>query len=449
MSKRLPFLARGHLARGVSLALVCAILLTGAAWSGVTLGSGWLGQFGQDRWSPQEQAVLASLRQAPSAAIDPSNRLATSAAAAQFGRQLFNDPRLSRNGAVSCATCHHPQAQFEDGRPRGIGLAQGPRRTMPLMDLAHNAWFFWDGRKDSLWSQALGPLEDAREHGGNRLHYVRLLRQHHQPAYEALFGPLPDLQGLPQAASPLGSEAERTAWQALTPGTRQAISRAFANMGKALAAYQHPLSHGPSPVDRYIESVLAADTGKRGGLSALDADQKAGLRLFIGKAQCVTCHGGPLLTDGHFHNTGVPPLDTGKPDRGRAAAIAVLQADEFNCLGPFSDARPEQCEELRYLATDDPQMEGAFKTPSLRNVALRPPYMHAGQFSTLGDVLRHYVQAPDSAIGHSELQQLKPHRLSADELRQLERLLAAFSSPVLDPSRLTPPHAPEPPPPSP
>lgn len=128
-----------------------------------------------------------------------------------------------------------------------------------------------------------------------------------------------------------------------------------------------------------------------------------GLRLFIGKAQCVSCHNGPLLTDQHFHNTGVPPRRPERPDRGRAAATAAARSDEFNCLGRFSDARPDQCQELRFMVTADPALKGAFKTPGLRGVADRPPYMHAGQFATLEQVVRHYVAAPHAAVGESEL----------------------------------------------
>jgi len=128
-----------------------------------------------------------------------------------------------------------------------------------------------------------------------------------------------------------------------------------------------------------------------------------GLRHFIGKAQCVTCHNGPLFTDQQFHNTGVPPRDAASPDRGRAAATAKVRGDEFNCLGPFSDARPAQCQELRFMMIEDPALEGAFKTPGLRGVADRPPYMHAGQIATLEQVVRHYVEAPHAKVGHTEL----------------------------------------------
>ena len=289
---------------------------------------------------------------------------------------------------------------------------------------------FWDGRKDSLWAQALGPLEDAKEHGGNRLRHAHLLQQNYRAPYEALFGPLPDLRRLPQDAIPVGSQAGEAAWASLDKTTRQNVSRVFSNMGKAIAAYELTLHYGESRVDRYIQGVIK---GQPEALAALTGQEKEGLRLFIGKGHCITCHSGPLLTDHHFHNTGLPPLDPAQPERGRAEAVHAVQADEFNCLGLFSDARPEQCDELRFIATNDPRMLGAFKTPSLRNVALRPPYMHAGQFATLLEVLRHYARSPESPLGHSELKELKPPiRLTDKEIAQLMSLLNAFSGPVID-----------------
>ena len=117
-------------------------------------------------------------------------------AAVVLGRRLFDEVRFSSNQAVSCATCHAPERQFQDGLPVGQGVGTGSRRTMPIAGAAHSPWLFWDGRKDSLWSQALGPLEDAVEHGSNRTRIAQLLRRHYEAEYEALFGPMPDLTGL-------------------------------------------------------------------------------------------------------------------------------------------------------------------------------------------------------------------------------------------------------------
>ncbi len=355
-----------------------------------------------ERWSADEMAVLASLRlsRLPAVAAEPSNAVERSPAAIELGRRLFSDTRFSRNGEVSCASCHDPARHFQDGLPVSRGVGVGTRRAMPVVGTGHATWLFWDGRKDSLWSQALGPWEDAAEHGGNRTRYARLVAQLHRREYEAIFGAMPELRGLPADAGPNGSDAEKAAWAAMDAKSREQVSRIFANMGKSVAAYEKTLQHAPSRLDRYIDGLVSADASAR---SALQAGEVRGLRLFIGKAQCVTCHNGPLFTDQQFHNTGVPPRDPARADVGRSAATAKVSADEFNCLGTFSDATPEQCQELRFMAVDDPSMIGAFKTPGLRGVALRPPYMHAGQFASLDDVVRHYVSAPHAAIGHSEL----------------------------------------------
>lgn len=406
-----------------TLALAAALAALGAASLAGAFGS----TPGRERdrvWGEQELAVLASLRlsELPVAAADPSNAVQASTAAAALGKKLFFDARFSRNQAVACASCHDPAKQFQDGKPVGEGLGMGSRRSMPVVGAGHSPWLFWDGRKDSLWSQALGPLEDPLEHGGNRLRYARLLRTHYREDYSALFGSLPDLDNLPTDASPAGTIEEQTAWAHMTPAQRNAVSRVFANMGKAIAAYEHTLQYEPSRLDRYIETVLS---GNERSSVTVTAQEVRGLRLFIGKGQCVSCHNGPLLTDQQFHNTGVPERSVHRIDHGRADAVAKLRSDEFNCLGPYSDARPEQCQELRFLA-EDSLFEGAFRTPGLRGVATRPPYMHAGQFVSLEEVVRHYVEAPRSTVGRSEL---SPSRHPAvGEARMKHRLPIRLSS---------------------
>ncbi len=394
---------------------------------------------GRIRWSAEERAALASLslRQLPPGPADPSNAVERHPAAIDLGRRLFEDPRLSRTGAVSCASCHDPARQFQDGLPVSRGVGTGMRRAMPIVGAGHATWLFWDGRKDSLWSQALGPLEDAVEHGTHRTHVAQHVARHYRRDYEALFGALPLLQGLPAEAGPKGSPAEQAAWQAIEPRRRTEVSRVFANVGKAIAAFEKSLPVVPTRLDRYIDAV---ERGDRHAGQLLRADEVRGLRLFIGKAQCVSCHNGPLFTDQQFHNTGVPPRDPVRPDRGRAAATRAVLADEFNCLGPFSDAQPSQCQELRFMVTDDTALEGAFKTPGLRGVADRPPYMHAGQVATLEQVVRHYVAAPHAAVGLSELThrhagaaapkhaERPPIELSEAEIADLVRFLGTLSA---------------------
>lgn len=378
-----------------------------------------------DRWSKEERAILATLRlnQLQQAPADPSNRVEAMPQAIALGKQLFFDARLSSNGKVSCASCHDPQQQFQDGKPVGQGVGTGIRRTMPVTGAGHSAFLFWDGRKDSLWAQALGPLEDAAEHGGNRMAYARTMRQHYRSEYEALFGPLPDLARMPPEASPLGTPAQQAAWQAMGKPAQQDVSRVLANIGKAIAAYEKTLHFGESRLDHYIDGVLANDAASG---QLLTASEKNGLRIFIGAGRCVTCHNGPLLTDQQFHNTGIAPHGPMPQVLGRRAAVAKVLADEFNCLGQFSDAKPEQCGELRFIA-DSPALEGAYKTPSLRNVATRPPYMHAGQIASLTEVVAHYRAAPKSKIGKSELERLK---LSEQDVHDIAAFLSTLSSPI-------------------
>jgi cytochrome c peroxidase len=389
-------------------------------------------------WTPQEVAVIASMRlgQLAPARADPSNAVEQLPAAVALGKRLFHDQRFSSNGEVSCASCHAADRQFQDGLPVGKGVGTGTRRSMPIVGVAHSPWLFWDGRKDSAWSQALGPLEDPAEHGSNRTRLVRTLATHYRAEYEALFERLPDLAGLPTDAGPHGNAAEQAAWNALDAKRRHDVSRVFANMGKAIAAFEKTLAYGPARFDRYAEAVAAKDAAA----SRLLAPQEVnGLRLFIGKGQCVSCHNGPLLTDQAFHNTGVPPRDAARPDAGRAAAIARVKQDEFNCLGPFSDAGPQACQELAYMVTEGKELQAAFKTPSLRNVAARPPYMHAGQFRELGEVIAHYVKAPPAALGHSELAgqdtrhaERAPIRLSDRETEDLIAFLKALTGTVVE-----------------
>ncbi|WP_423760162.1 cytochrome-c peroxidase [Burkholderia sp. NLJ2] len=413
---------------GLATAAVVAATLVWSAWPAHTSDAATDTADTSDRWSTDELALLKSMRVPSStpAKADPSNRVATSANAARLGKRLFADPRFSRNGAIACASCHAVDRQFEDGRPLAIGLGTGVRRTMPVVGVAGSPWLFWDGRKDSVWSQAIGPIEDHNEHAGTRLRAAHVLAEHYRGEYESLFGPLPDLSALPRDAGPLGTDVEKAAWRALDERTRTDVSRVFANLGKAIAAYEATLQYGPSNFDTYVDGVLTGDPRK---LAMLSAVEKAGLRVFMSKGQCVTCHTGPMLSDRQFHNIGVPPRSGAASDTGRAAAVDKVLHDEFNCMGPFSDAKPEQCEELQFISTDDPQMLAAFKTPSLRNVALRPPYMHAGQFASLEAVMRHYADAPAAAIGHSELKKIA---LSDEEQRQLVALLGAFSGPIVE-----------------
>jgi cytochrome c peroxidase len=351
-----------------------------------------------DRWTKEDVAQLSSmsLRELGPAPADPTNRVADDPRAIALGRKLFFDPRLSANGQVSCATCHIPEREFQDGIPLAKGVGVTNRRTMPIAGMAHSPFLFWDGRKDSLWAQALGPLESPVEHGGSREQYAQVIAAHYRPDYEAIFGGMPALS------------------------TRDEATSVFVNMGKAIAAYERTIEYTPSRFDRYVDALR--DTG-RAPQGVLSADEVAGLRLFVGKASCANCHNGPLLTNNEFHNTGVPTRPGLPADRGRLVGADAVLRDEFNCRSRWSDSR-SQCAELEFLVTGDHVLERAFKVPSLRNVAERAPYMHAGQFNTLTEILDHYNRAPKAPAGHSELE---PLRLSAQERRQIEAFLRSLS----------------------
>ncbi|HEU0202752.1 MAG TPA: cytochrome c peroxidase [Burkholderiaceae bacterium] len=378
-------------------------------------------------WSEAELAQLRNLAIGSLAPLpaDPSNRVADDPRAAHLGQRIFFDARFSADGEVACATCHLPDKQFQDGLPLAKGVGTTDRRTMTVIGTAHSPWQFWDGRKDSQWAQALGPLESPVEHGGNRTQYAHLVAEHYRSEYEAIFGPMPDLAALPAHAGPVQDPAARAAWDRMTAAQRDAVTRVFANLGKTIAAYERKLMPGASRFDAYVEAALRGDTQKME--ATLTRAEVEGLRLFIGKANCIQCHNGPLFTNNEFHNTGVPAVQGLPADTGRLTGARQVLADEFNCLGRYSDARPEQCGELRFLVTDDHKQMRQFRPPSLRNVAARAPYMHAGQFASLAQVLEHYNRAPTTPQGHSEL---KPLGLTRAEIDQLVAFLGTLNGPV-------------------
>jgi cytochrome c peroxidase len=385
-----------------------------------------------DRWSEAEVAELeslwiGSLEELPA---DPTNRYADDPRAVALGHRLFFETRLSSTGKVSCATCHRADREFQDDVPLAQGVGTTDRRTMPVAGTAYAPFLFWDGRKDSQWAQALGPLESPVEHGGSRAQYAHVVAQHYRAEYEALFGALPDLSAVPAAAGPVADSAAAAAWQAMTAAQRDAVSAVFVNVGKAIAAYERRINYGESRFDRYVAELLRAGRAPAG---VLTPDEVAGARLFIGKANCTQCHNGALFTNNEFHNTGVADVATLPRDRGRWTGARAVLEDEFNCRSRWSDADPAQCRELEFLTIDAHELERAFKVPSLRNVADRPPFMHAGQVATLAEVVQHYNRAPAAPAGHTEL---KPLRLSSREVRQLEAYLRALSGGTDAPAEL-------------
>lgn len=393
----------------------------------VTLGLSACSTFTVSSWTPQEQEMLAALSLAslPPLPQDPSNAVADNKDAANLGHALFFEKRLSPNDGVSCATCHDPVKGFTDGLPQARGLGTTTRHTPSVIGAAYSPWLAWDGRKDSLWAQALLPLEHPLEQGSTRGEVAQVVAQAYGPQYRQVFGPLPplgDSARFPAHAGPLGDAAAQVAWTGMAPEDREAVTRVFVNVGKAIGAFQRELSPEPGRFDAYVGAVQRGDVS---GERVLTPDEVAGLKLFVGEAGCVRCHSGPRLTDDTFHNTGVPVVAGLPPDSGREAGAKLVLEDEFNCLSRYSDADPSTCLALKKLAPLDPTLERAFKVPSLRQVASGAPYMHAGQFSTLEQVLAHYNRAPAAPSGATELE---PLGLSDTQLRQLEAFLTTLGT---------------------
>lgn len=373
-------------------------------------------------WNSDELSRIKgmSLSVQPPLRPDPSNKFADDPAAAALGKALFSDPRFSANGEVSCSSCHMSDRQFQDGLRVGHGVADGTRRTMPIAGTAYLPFLFWDGRKDSQWSQALGPVENPVEHGADRTMVAQLVAANYGAEYEAVFGALPDLGNLPPHAMPEGSAEAAAAWQALAPDRQRDINRVFSNFGKAIAAFERTIGPPRTRFDDYADALAAG--GEAAGVAILTEAERNGLKLYLVQ-NCATCHGGPLLNDGEFHNIGLPAM-TAENDMGRTASVSVVQQDPFNCAGEFSDADPKKCLRLKMLHAEDAKLVGAFRSPSLRGVAQRPPYMHDGQFATLHDVLVHYNKAPQAVFGKSEALALK---MTDQQLDDLEAFLKALN----------------------
>jgi cytochrome c peroxidase len=384
-------------------------------------------------WSKEETDMLRSLwiGSLPPLPKDPSNKYSDNEKAARLGERLFFDKRFSKNGKVSCASCHHKDYDFTEAMPRSHGVGTTGRRTQPIIGVAYLSWFFWDGRADSLWAQALGPPESPDEHGITRTLCARTIREHYRKEYEEVFGTLPDFPSdichIDAKPDPGDSEAYR-AWRSIPPEKAEEINRVYANMGKAIAAYERLIVPGPSRFDVYVAALLKNDREKMS--ETLGLGEVEGLRLFIGKAKCVRCHNGPLFTNGEFRRTGVYQPAELPPDTGRIDGIKKVLSSEFNCLGKYSDAAKDECGKLTSLDTDTQKYKGAFKVPTLRNVDRRPPYMHAGQFWALWDVLRFYSRLKPSSDASEEL----VHDILSDyEMVRVETFLHTLSGPLIVP----------------
>lgn len=388
----------------------------------------------------------------PALPPDPSNRFADDEAAAHFGRWLFYDTRLSGSGQFSCATCHDPAQGFGDGRALSVAAGTTARHAPSLWNSAFQRWQFWDGRCDSQWCQAIGPLENDHELAISRGALAH--RVHDSPdlaaAYTELFGPLPALDDparFPADARPVPedpTDPRAVAWAAMAPGDQDAVTAVMVNLAKAIAAHERELITGTAPLDDFVDALADGDAAAMD--AALSPAAREGLELFLGEGSCVFCHSGPVLSNFEFHNLGLPaPAGSDGTDPGRYAGIDALRESPFNTAGPWSDdPGGDQAARIDRIAQTAEQL-AQFKVPGLRRVADSAPYFHGGQRDGLTAVVGFYSELPETdAIGHRE-ELLVPLGWSDDQIASVVAFLTeGLSDSGVDPALLGPPDSPLP-----
>jgi len=386
-------------------ALACATAVAvpcGAAAAGPTLLD----------FSPAEVALILSHGPwPPPTALDAGNAQAGRPETIALGQRLFFDARLAGDGRMSCASCHVPTLAFADGRSRAIARA-GPgsatldratldRNTPSLWNAVHDRWYGWDGAADSLWSQSLRALLDAREMASSPAQVAAVVAGDAELAcrYRRVFG------------SPPGADPELT----------------LVNVGKALGAFSGSLVSGRTEFDRFRAALARGD---RHSAAHYPIAAQRGLRLFIGRAQCNLCHVGPTFSNGEFGDIGLPFfVRPGEVDAGRHGGITALRASPYNLLSRWSDANDEQTVRKTRQVTAQHRNFGEFKVPGLRNVEFTAPYMHDGQLATLELVIAHYSELNLDRLHADGVQLLQPLRLSAAESAELLAFLRTLSDP--------------------
>jgi cytochrome c peroxidase len=381
---------------------------------------------------------------------DATNRYADDPAAAALGQKFFFDPRFSgplideannggsqtlgnvgETGKVSCAGCHVPtNGSFVDTRSaRGqISLAVGwtRRRTPALLDLGWAPLLGWDGRRPTAFSVAFAVIESPLEFNSSRLFVAQQIARFYRSDYEAIFGPMPALDAFaPLEAATSGCTTfprDPVNGSCPKPGKDDPeVTRVVVNMGKALQAYMRLLTCGPTRFDAWI----------RGDGSALNSDEQAGAKLFVGKGRCDTCHSGPYLSDQKFHNVGArggllqfTGVDNSN-DPGASVGLAGVHQDPLGPSGVYSDGDDGR---LDGIPTDMAPLEGAFRTPGLRCLDHRMSYMHSADFRSLSDVIDLFNEGGGKS-GFVGVPEIQPLGLTKVEHEQLIAFLLALQGP--------------------
>jgi len=276
-----------------------------------------------------------------------------------LGKLLFNDKRFSRDGSISCASCHVAAKTYTDGLAvaKGINGEQGTRISPALVNAAFFNTLFLDGRANSLEEQALGPLINPIEHG----------LESHQLIVDVI---LNDTNYIQQFEKVFDIKKDEITIQ---------------HVSKAIASFERTLISGDSPFDRYL---FGRDH------SVLSSSAERGLDVFKRNGNCVTCHeiswNNALFSDNRFYNIGVgfkkltPILDQFITD-----IKSGIKPEEFSLTAL------QRSELGRFNVTKDVKDIGKFKTPTLRNIVLTAPYMHDGSFKTLEEVIEYYDNGGD------------------------------------------------------
>lgn len=391
--------------------------------------------------TPDEQAMVRTLSPIPELPKDTTNRFADDERAARLGQKLFFDATYSgplavgndgSNGAVgamgesgklSCASCHSgPALDDRRSQPGKVSLGAGllPRNALPLVNSSHYRWVNWAGRFSAQWELPLAVAENAANMNSSRLRIAHVVFDKYRADYEAIFGALDPALGADAMRFPPSGKPKADAmsadgpWEMMAMADRDVVLGVAINFGKALEAYMRKLTSRGSRFDDFVG----------GKAQALSADEVAGLRVFLGKGKCASCHKGPRFTDDDFHNIGssISAMDT-----GRAADGPSLFNSATNSASKWSDDAAEGMKRLAGLsAMLPPETQGRFRTPSLRNVSRTAPYMHAGQLPTLEAVVDYYDKGGEQPLAGTKDAMLGPLGLTAQEKANLVAFLRAL-----------------------
>ncbi len=319
-----------------------------------------------------------------------------------LGDKLFNDKRFSSTGEVSCATCHDPEKAFTDSplkTSEGVNKLTGTRNAPTVVNAVYMKTQFWDGRSPSLEDQALHPPVNPVEGG----------LADHEPILEIVRTDPEYVKAFEQVFGKTGSGI-----------TMDEVT-------KAIAAFERTQVAGRSPFDRYFYG---------GEGDALTDAQRRGFDLYVNKGRCVSCHvieqTQATFTDGRFHNVGVGinDIQDDVPTLAGEYIDAGITGDEVD-LAVLTDKRSSELG--RFAVTTEFDGLGAFKTPTLRNIAVTAPYMHDGSKETLRDVMVHYnnggVTNEGDPVNDFLSGGIRPLDLTEDEIDDLVAFMDALTSP--------------------